>query len=218
MPNLNVCTGRAFGTGSLGELEPANVRSLTWPFSSSPTGAAAQMAAANGLRYDQSTASPGGGLWVPQVGPNAAMIRQSGAPGSVLATNSTQDASLTNVSFTNPSTIQTLAVMVQLTFTLWLQLGGANWAELWASASLSVGSAAIPYEAYDADNAPGAYQWHAAYSDSMAFTVAPSSTVNLIPRLTAKNVSGSGSPALTFAGWHFVCSSFTALIDPSSEG
>lgn len=215
MPNLNVCTGAAFGVGSLGELEPANVRSVVWPFSSSPTTAAAQMAAANGLRYDQTTVRPGGGLWVPQVGPKATDVKQTGSPGASVATNATVTAATTNIPFANTSTVQSLAVLAVLTFTVAVSVTGATWVELWAGATLSVGSSQIVYGPQVGDNSPGAFTWHDAYTDSLAFSVAPSSTVNIIPQFAVKN---AGGPTATFISWVLHACSFTALIDPTAEG
>jgi hypothetical protein len=216
MVNLNVCTGGAFGVGSLGELEPANVRPLAWPFSSSPATAAAQMAAANGLRYDQTTGTPGGGLWVPEVGPNASTNRQSGAPASTITSGSaTSEASLSNVSFVNTSSVQTLSVMVTLTWAASVTFGAtASNCELWGGASLSVGSASVTWDAQDSDNG-ASWTWRSNAGDSLAFTVAPASTVNVIPRLGIKNVSGG---SVTWNNWRLTVTGFSALVDPSTEG
>lgn len=215
MPNLNVCTGQAFGVGSLGELEPANVRSVAWPFSSSPTTAAAQMAAANGLRYDQVTVRPGGGLWVPQVGPKVADVKQTGSPGASVTSSASVTAATSNIPFANTSTVQSLAVLAELTFTVAVGTTGANWVELWAGATLSVGTSQIVYGPQVGDSAPSAFTWHDAYTDSLAFSVAPSSTVNIVPQLAVKNVGG---PTATFVSWVLHVCSITALIDPTTEG
>lgn len=215
MPNLNVCTGPAFGVGSLGELEPANVRPVAWPFSSNPTTAAAQMQTANGLRYDQITGTPGGGLWVPEVGPAATMSRQTGSPGTAMASNTTLDAATSAVPFQNVSTVQTMTVLAVMTCMIWMQTSGSAWVELWAGATLSPASVQIAYETQDGDYSPNAYQWHGAFTDSLAFTVPPLTTVNFVPRLTAKNVTGA---SVTFAGWRCVVSAFSALLDPTTEG
>ena len=218
MPNLNVCTGPAFGTGSLGELEPANVRSAVWPFSSNPTTAAAQMQSANGLRYDQTTISPGGGLWVPQVGPVASTVRQSGSPGTNIAANGNfAAATVNNVPFQNVSAIQTMTVMAVLSFTVAVQTGGASWVELWAGATLSAGSANIAYGPQMGDNAPGNYVWHSAYTDTLVFTVAPSTTINVVPQLQVKNATASGGPTATFISWTCNVAAFAALLDPDAE-
>lgn len=218
MPNLNVCTGPAFGVGSLGELEPANVRSAVWPFSSNPATAAAQMQSANGIRYDQTTIAPGGGLWVPEVGPVASTVRQSGSPGTNIAANGNFAAAVVNnVPFQNVSAVQTMTVMAILTFTVAVQTGGTAWVELWAGATLSAGSAAITYGPQMGDNASGNYVWHSSYSDSLVFTVAPSTTVNVVPQLQVKNASASGGPTATFISWTCNVAAFSALLDPIAE-
>jgi hypothetical protein len=218
MPDLNVCTGRAFGVGSLGELEPANARPAPWPFSSSPATAAAQMAAANGLRYDQSTITPGGGLWVPQVGPATASSRQSGAPASSIAVaGSATEATLTSVAFVNTSSVQTLAVKATLTWSASILFGGSTWMELWGGATLSVGAPSVAFAALDSSPAgTGSFVWTANCTDTLVFTVAPASTVNVIPRIGVKNVAGAS--AMTWNSWRFSLGAFSALLDPVAEG
>lgn len=214
MPNLTVCTGPAFGVGSVGELEPANVRRAPWPFSSSPSTASAQMQAANGIRYDQTTLTPGGGLWVAQVSPNTSSSRQTGSPASPVAVSSTvTEATLSAVSFTNPSALQTLAVMVSLTWAANIAFGGSTWMEVWGGASLSVGAANVPWGALDSDGGgTGSFTWTGNGSDSLAFTVAPAATVVLTPRLGVRNVAGAS--AMTWNSWKLVASAVVALIDP----
>lgn len=219
MPNLNVCTGRAFGVGALGELEPANVRNVAWPYSSIPATASAQMLAANGLRYDQTTLVPGGGLWVAQVGPNTSTSRQTGAPASSVAVGSTPEAGagLTALSFVNPSSVQTMAVLTTLTWSASIAFGLSTWMELWAGASISPGTANVPWGAADSNPAgTGSFVWTANASDSMAFTVPPASTVALTARLGVKNVAGTG--VMTWNSWRFSASSVFALIDPTVQG
>lgn len=218
MPNLNVCTGRAFGVGPLGELEPANVRSAIWPFSSSPATAAAQMAAANGLRYDQTIASPGGGMWVPQVGPSAASSRQSGAPSSSIAVAGTAtEATLTNIAFVNTSSVQTLSVVATLAWSASIQFGGSTWMELWGGATLSAGAPSVTFAALDSSPAgTGSFIWTGNATDTLVFTVAPASTVNVVPRIGVKNVAGAS--AMTWNSWRFTLGAFAALLDPIAEG
>lgn len=215
MPNLNVCTGPAFGVGSLGELEPANVRLAVWPFSANPATAAAQMQAANGIRYDQTTIAPGGGLWVPEVGPNTSMTRQSGSPGTAVASGASPiEQTLTSVPFANSSALQTMAVLVSLTWAVAVTLAGTSSnVELWGGATLSAGTAAVTWDAQDSEF-NNSFSWRGKASDVLAFTVPPSSTVNVVPRIGVKVVSGA---TVTWASWRMVVGAVYALIDPIAE-
>lgn len=218
MPDLNVCTGPAFGTGSQGELEPANTRTVVWPFATLPATVAAQMAAANGLRYDRTTIAPGGGLWVAQVGPNTANTQQSGSPASAVAVGSTvTEATLTPMAITNTSSVQTLAVMLAITWQAALAFGGSTWMEVWGGATLSVGTPSIPWAAVDSNGAgTGSFIWTGGRADNLAFTVAPASTVNVVPRLGVRNMAGAS--AMTWNSWRLSASAIYALVDPVAEG
>lgn len=218
MPDLIVCTGPEFGRGSLGELRVANTRAVTWPYSSSPATAAAQMAAANALRFDGVLGTPAGGLWVPQVAPSGGTVRQSATPATVVPVGAAVvEDTLTAVPFTNPSAVQVMGVKCTMTWQSDVTVGGSTWAELWTGATLSVGSPAIPWFAQDS-NAAGAstFIWHSSVTEALYFTVPVSSALNLLPRIGVKNFTGSA--ALAWTGWRFIATWSSWLIDPVTAG
>jgi len=217
VPDLNVCTGQAFGVGSLGELEPANLRNVAWPFSVSPATAAAQMQAANGLRYDQSTITPGGGMWVAQVCPAQVQNSQSGTPGTTLAASSTvSEAVLTNVAFTNPSSVQTMVVLASATWSALVTAGTAP-TELWAAMTIG-GTSYVPWAAINSDSGSAVSTFPMTYNASrgFTFTVAPGSTVQMTPRLGAHNLSTTA--AVTWNSWAWSVAAISVLLDPTTAG
>ncbi len=217
MPDLNVCTGRAFGVGTLGELEPANLRSVAWPFSASPATAAAQMQAANGLRYDQSTAAPGGGMWVAQVCPKQVLNSQSGTPGTSLAASSpVNEVTLTNVAFTNPSSLQTMVVLATVTWAAVLA-SGAQPTELWAAMTIG-GTSSLGWAVINSDGGSAVTSVSKTYNASrgFTFTVPPGSTVQMTPRLGVHNLSTT--TAVTFTSWAWSVAAVAVLLDPTTAG
>jgi len=217
VPDLNVCTGAAFGTGSLGELEPANVRNVVWPFSAAPATAAAQMQAANGLRYDQTTIRPGGGLWVAQVCPVRTANSQAGTPGTSLAASSAvNEVTLTNVAFTNPSSVQTMAVLATATWAAVLA-SGASPTELWAAMTIG-GTSYLGWAVMNSDGGSATTTVSKTYNASrgFVFTVPPGSTVQMTPRLGVHNLSTTA--AVTFTSWSWSVAAMAMLLDPTAAG
>lgn len=217
MPDLKVCTGAAFGVGSLGELEPANLRPVVWPFSISPATASAQMQAANGLRYDQSTIAPGGGMWVAQVCPAQVQNAQNGTPGLTLAASSAvSEATLVNVAFTNPSSVQTMVVLATAAWAALITEGTAP-TELWAAMTIG-GVASMPWAAISSDPGSAVSTFPKTYNASrgFTFTVAPGSTVQMTPRLGAHNLSTT--TAVTWNSWAWSVAAISVLLDPTTAG
>lgn len=91
MPDLNVCTGKAFAAGSLGELVVAGSNSHAWTLSGS-------MAANNGLNTD-----PAGGLWTAPHGCYYSYQEQSASSLSQALAASPWNVPLTSPTFANPS-------------------------------------------------------------------------------------------------------------------
>jgi len=91
MPDLNVCTGKAFTTGSLGELVVAGSNGNAWSLAGS-------MAANNGLNTD-----PGGGLWTAPHGSYYAYQEQSASSLSQALASTPWNVPTTTPTFANPS-------------------------------------------------------------------------------------------------------------------
>jgi len=217
MVNLLVCTGPAFGVGPLGELEPANVRAQAWPWSSAPATAATQMQTANGLRYDESTATPGGGLWVAQVCPSQVSNSQTGTPALSLPASSVQaEATLANVAFTNPSSLQTMLVQATATWRAVLA-AGQQATELWAGMTIG-GTSYFPWSIVTSDGGAVLAATPKTYNASLpfVFTVPPGSTVQMTPRLGVHNLSTT--TAITWTSWAWSVAATAILADPVTAG
>jgi hypothetical protein len=117
MPNLNVCTGKAFSTGPSGELTIAGSNNNAWSL-------AAPIASANGLNTD-----PAGGLWTAPHGCYAVSQEQSALSLSQSLTATAWPIPTTGYTFTNPSSASKMRV--------------AAWVHARMSANLSATSGAF---------------------------------------------------------------------------
>jgi hypothetical protein len=96
MPNLDVCTGAAFTTGSLGELDLAGVGTAAWPFSGA-------IGTYNGLTLDATK-----GVWTAPHGcySQYQKFSNTGINTPLDSTHTSTILPVGNFTFTNPSAIQ----------------------------------------------------------------------------------------------------------------
>jgi hypothetical protein len=109
VPNLNVCTGKAFGTGPSGELVIAGSNNNIWPFSAS-------IASANGLNTDPVS----GGLWTAPHGCYSVVQEQIASSLSQALSTTAWPIPTTAYTFTNPSSAAKMRInaLVQVRATM----------------------------------------------------------------------------------------------------
>lgn len=206
MPNLNVCTGKAFGVGSSGELVIAGSGSKLWTL-------AGPIAANNGLNTD-----PVNGLWTAPHGCYSQFTRQQ-QTGLATLVNSSTNFVVPAVPFlwTNPSSAQQARVLVFAQTRIDASVSASTLLQAVASGNLGVGASGMSTPVLQMGNPTtgGAVNVTGTGMVTAEILVAPSGTATWTPSAT---VSWNGGTTGTVSQWFMDVAFLAFLLDPSQAG
>jgi len=203
MPDLNVCTGPAFGVGDAGELVLAGSGSQLWT--------EGPIASNNGLNTD-----PVNGLWT---APHGCWVRvpqqfQDGLS-QTLTAGTPWPLPTTAFTFTNPSSAGQVRLMAQIHARMTVNLSAASLAYL-SNSPLFVGGSVvrIAYGHLSNPTASTASGLSVSAWDSTTLLVPAGSTATLNVTASA-NLVGAGA---TLTNWSVWVQFIAWLLDPTQEG
>lgn len=204
MPNLNVCTGHAFGTGTSGELVIAGSNGNAWTLAGS-------ISTGNGLNTD-----PANGLWTAPHGCYCAINDQSGA--SLSQALSTTPWPFPNVSVTipNPSSVSKVRMVAWVQARMTVNMAAASFA--YVNNICSFAGFAAGRTAYDnvanptasTVNGVNASSWNVAHG---YFNAGATATLSMTCQAAI-----FGAAAVTLTSWTVWVRYVAWLLDPTQAG